>query len=50
MNLKADLPMHYVRRDDYIRGQSVIEAKLDGLAHKVDNVRLRSVIQDGRNQ
>lgn len=41
LTLKADLPLHYVRREDYIRGQSVIEAKLDGLALKIENVKLR---------
>jgi hypothetical protein len=44
MALKAEMPLHYVRREDYIRGQSVIEAKLDGLALKIENVQLR-----GRN-
>lgn len=41
MGLKAELPLHYVRREDYIRGQSVIEAKLDGLAARFENVVLR---------
>lgn len=41
MKLQADLPLHYVRREDYIRGQSVIEAKLDGLALRLENVQLR---------
>lgn len=41
--MKADLPLHYVRREDYIRGQSVIESKLDGLALKIENVQLRAV-------
>lgn len=45
MDLKADLPLHYVRREDYIRGQSVIEAKLDGLALRIENVQLRGVSQ-----
>ena len=40
--MKADLPLHYVRREDYIRGQSVIESKLDGLALKIENVQLRT--------
>ena len=31
------------RREDYIRGQSVIESKLDGLALKIENVQLRAV-------
>lgn len=43
LNLKADLPLHYVRREDYIRGQSVIEAKLDALGIKLENVQLRTV-------
>lgn len=44
LSLKADLPVHYVRREDYIRGQSVIEAKLDGLATKIENAQLRGVL------
>lgn len=43
MGLKADLPLAYVRRDDYIRGQSVLEAKLDGLATKIENAQLRGL-------
>jgi hypothetical protein len=27
----AELPIQYVRREDYIRGQSVLEAKMDAL-------------------
>lgn len=41
MDLKAELPLHYVRREDYIRGQSVIEAKLDGLALRIENQALK---------
>lgn len=48
LNLKAEMPVLYVRREDYIRGQSVIEAKLDGLALKIENVQLRGSI-GGRN-
>jgi hypothetical protein len=44
LQLKAELPLSYVRREDYIRGQSVIEAKLDGLAAKVENAQLRGVL------
>lgn len=36
---KADLPKSFVMRDDYVRGQTVIEAKLD---------RLFTMIQYGR--
>lgn len=39
--LKADLPLHYVRREDYVRNQTVIEAKLDGLALRLENLKLR---------
>lgn len=42
LSLKADLPMHYVRREDYIRGQSVIEAKLDALGSKLEAAQLRA--------
>lgn len=40
--LKADLPAHYVRREDYIRGQSVIESKLDSLAAQIQNANLQA--------
>ena len=43
LNLKAELPVHYVRREDYIRGQSIIESKLDGLGTKLENAQLRSL-------
>ncbi|HEY0954016.1 MAG TPA: hypothetical protein VGE36_04615 [Roseateles sp.] len=50
LDLKAELPASYVRREDYIRGQSVIEAKLDGLATKIENAQLRGVLHmGGRN-
>ena len=41
LNLKAELPVNYVRREDYIRGQSVIEAKLDALAGKIELYQLK---------
>jgi len=47
LSLKADLPLQYVRREDYIRGQSVIEAKLDALATKMENIQLRAIIKEG---
>jgi len=42
LTLKADIPVHYVRREDYIRGQSVLEAKIDGLGMKMENAQLRA--------
>jgi hypothetical protein len=41
LRFQADLPLHYVRREDYVRGQSVIEAKLDGLALRIENRNLK---------
>jgi len=41
LQLKADLPHQYVLRDDYVRNQTIIEAKLDALALKLENVQLR---------
>ncbi|EJX0630346.1 hypothetical protein ODD08_000289 [Salmonella enterica] len=35
LEFRADMPLHYVRREDYIRGQTVIEAKLDALYSEV---------------
>lgn len=44
MHWKAELPVQYVRREDYVRGQSIVEAKLDGLAGKIDNAVLRAAL------
>lgn len=41
LNWKADLPLQYVRREDYVRNQTVIEAKLDAVAVKIENLKLR---------
>lgn len=38
---QAELPIHYVRREDYVRGQSVIEAKLDALYSKLEVVQMK---------
>lgn len=42
LQLQADLPLHYVRREDYVRGQTVVEAKLDALASKLETAQLRA--------
>ncbi|BCU88711.1 MULTISPECIES: hypothetical protein [Yersinia pseudotuberculosis complex] len=39
LEFRADLPLAYVRREDYIRGQTVIEAKLDALYSKLEVVQ-----------
>ena len=36
LQMQRDMALQYVRREDYIRGQSVVEAKLDGLAVKIE--------------
>ncbi len=40
---KAELPLQYVRREDYVRNQTIIEAKLDAVALKIENLQLRGV-------
>ena len=50
LRFQADLPLHYVRREDYVRGQSIVEAKLDGLATKIDNAQLRASMKDRGSQ
>jgi len=41
LQFKADLPVHYVRREDYVRGQTVLEAKLDAVFTKIENIQLK---------
>jgi hypothetical protein len=41
LELKAELPERFVRRDDYIHNQTVIEAKIDGLALRIENALLK---------
>jgi hypothetical protein len=43
---QAELPLQYVRREDYVRGQSVIEAKLDALYNKMEVLQLKGVKND----
>ena len=50
LEFRADLPLHYVRREDYVRGQSIVEAKLDGLAAMVSNAQLRASMKDRGSQ
>jgi len=46
LNFKADLPLEYVRREDWVRGQAVLEAKLDGVALKIENIMLKGARND----
>jgi hypothetical protein len=43
LKFRAALPIEYVRREDYVRNQTVIEAKLDALALKIENLQLKGV-------
>ena len=43
LRFQAELPLQYVRREDYVRGQSVIEAKLDALFNKLEVVQMKGV-------
>jgi len=41
LKLKAELPVEYVRREDYVRGQAVLEAKLDALYSKLETLLIK---------
>ena len=41
LRFQAELPLQYVRREDYVRGQSVIEAKLDALYSELKVVQIK---------
>ena len=43
LNWKAELPVQYVRREDYVRNQTIIEAKLDAVALKIENLQLKGL-------
>ncbi|ENX20175.1 hypothetical protein F892_03098 [Acinetobacter vivianii] len=38
---EVSLPKNYVHRDDFVRSQSIIEAKLDSVASKLETVQIR---------
>lgn len=42
LRFQADLPLNYVRREDYVRGQTILESKMDGLALKLEQAQLRA--------
>lgn len=43
LRFQADMAVHYVRREDYVRGQSVIEAKLDALFTELKRVQIEAL-------
>lgn len=46
LTFQRDLPLQYTRREDYIRGQTVIESKLDALYSKLELVQMQGVKHD----
>ena len=47
LEFRAELPTQYVRREDYIRNQTVIEAKLDAVALRIENWQLKGAGHGG---
>lgn len=45
LRFQAELPLLYVHRQDYVRNQTVIEAKLDGLRDKLEVVQIKGANQ-----
>lgn len=43
---QRDMPLQYVRREDYIRGQTVIESKLDAVYSKLEVVQIQGAKRD----
>lgn len=48
--LRAHVSEHYVMREDYLRNQSVMEAKLDVLAVKLEQLQSTTWPRGGRNE
>lgn len=48
LKFQAELPERYVRREDWIRNQTILEAKMDGLGLKIDNWQLKEVVRHER--
>jgi hypothetical protein len=41
LNFKADLPLNYVRREDYVQAVASIMIKLDAMSVRFENILLR---------
>ncbi|MFC7459791.1 hypothetical protein [Hydrogenophaga defluvii] len=41
LNLKAELPLNYVRREDYVQAVATIMAKLDAMSMRFENILLK---------
>lgn len=42
LRFQAELPLQYVRREDYVRNQTVLEAKIDRVFTKLEFIQERS--------
>ena len=47
LKLRVELAERYVKRDDYVRGQTVIEAKLDAISSELKNVQIQGARREG---
>lgn len=45
LRFQATIAVDYVRREDYVRGQSVIESKLDAIAGELKRVQIEGMKQ-----
>lgn len=41
LQLKAELPLNYVRREDYVQAVATIMAKLDAMSLRMENILLK---------
>ena len=41
LQMKAELPLNYVRREDYVQAVATIMAKLDAMSMRFENILLR---------
>ena len=41
LTFQRDMPAEHVRRDDYIRGQTIIESKIDAVMSKLELVQIQ---------
>ncbi|AMV00317.1 hypothetical protein [Xanthomonas citri] len=46
LQLRAELAERYVRREDYVRGQTVIEAKLDAINSEIKTIQIQGAKRD----
>ena len=50
LQLKADLPLNYVRREDYVLNMATIMAKLDAMNLRFENIILQLATKGERDE